>query len=73
LQGVTEQIPAGVKGVALAGAEDLAVRGSLGERVHLGDEGDGALDGRSLLFAAILESNRRHRIGSVPAGDLPAS
>lgn len=65
LQGQAEQVAALVEGVALAGMENLAGGGSLGKGVHLGHEGDGALDGHALLLATILEGNRRHRMVSL--------
>jgi len=64
LQGEAEQVTASVEGESFAGVQDVAIRGGLGKRVHLGDEGNGALDGDTLRLATILESQTRHGIAS---------
>jgi hypothetical protein len=71
LQGVTEEVAAGVEGMALTGVEDLAVGGGLGQGMHLGDKGDGAFDGDALLLATILECSGRHDRASLASGVPP--
>src|SRR5262245_52973553 len=79
LQGSAEQVASGIEGVGFAGVEDVAVGGSLGEGVHLGNKSNGAFDGAPFRFAAILESDHRHETTSWHEGrlarliaDLPA-
>jgi hypothetical protein len=59
-EGVLEELTPLAQGVLLTGGEDLAGRGGQGEGVHLGDEGDGGLDGLALLGGPILERPCRH-------------
>ncbi len=65
-QGVVQQVAAGVEGMALAGVEDWAVGGGLGQGAHLGDESDGALDGDALWLTPILEGSSRQNRASLP-------
>jgi hypothetical protein len=64
LRGATEQVTAGVEDVPLAGVQDFASGGSLGQGMPLGGEGHGALEGDALPLISRRERHRRHGMAS---------